>query len=274
MLEIKRILILGGSGFVGNALYKELHPYFDTHCTYFTSGRTFAGNQKFHRYDLQEDDIVPLLETISPQLIISALRGDFASQVQAHLHMMEYLEKNEGRIYFISSANVFDAYSKYPSYEYDKTLSMSIYGRLKIKIENMLLRLPPEKMAIIRVPMIFGNNSPRIKEIKELLAHKEPLEVFPNLIMNVTSDDRLTQQIHYMINRNRTGIYHLGSTDLVHHEDFVTEIVKKIGLYNPVFKRVFTSNEDRYLAVLPKSNKLPKNLQLGYQDVIDHHIFG
>jgi dTDP-4-dehydrorhamnose reductase len=106
------------------------------------------------------------------------------------------------------------------------------------------------------------------------LAQKEPLEVFPNLIMNVTNDDRLTQQVHYLINRNKTGIYHLGSTDLVHHEDFIKEIVKKIGLYNPVFKRVFTSNEDRYLAVLPKTNKLPKNLQLGYQDIIDHHIFG
>ncbi len=43
---------------------------------------------------------------------------------------------------FLSSANVFDAYSKYPSYEHDKTLSHSIYGHFKIKIENMLLRLP------------------------------------------------------------------------------------------------------------------------------------
>ncbi|HPE83401.1 MAG TPA: dTDP-4-dehydrorhamnose reductase, partial [Aequorivita sp.] len=29
-----RILILGGSGFLGNALYKELLSYFDVHCTY------------------------------------------------------------------------------------------------------------------------------------------------------------------------------------------------------------------------------------------------
>lgn len=65
----------------------------------------------------------------------------------------------------------------------------------------------------------------------------------------------------------------MGSTDLVHHEDFIKDIVKKLGLFNPIFKRVFTTNEDRFLAVLPKTNKLPKNLQVNYQDIIDHHIF-
>ena len=36
--------------------------------------------------------------------------------------------------------------------------------------------------------------------------------------------DKLTQQIHYLINRNKTGIYHLGSNDLTHHEDFIKEM--------------------------------------------------
>lgn len=102
---------------------------------------------------------------------------------------------------------------------------------------------------------------------------KIPLEVFPNLIINITNDDRLTQQIHYLINRNRTGIYHLGSVNLIHHEDLIQEIVGKMGNFQPVYKRVFTTNEDRYLAVLPKVSPLPKNLQFNCQDIIDHHIF-
>ncbi|MGB6154072.1 MAG: dTDP-4-dehydrorhamnose reductase, partial [Pricia sp.] len=114
--------------------------------------------------------------------------------------------------------------------------------------------------------------SPRIKEIKKFIWDNEPVEVFPKLILNVTSDDKLTQQIHYLINRNRSGIYHLGSKDLVHHEDFIKEVVERIGNFNPIYKRVYTTNEDRYLAVLPKDNKLPKNLQVGYQDIIDHHV--
>lgn len=269
----KKILILGASGFIGNAIYKELCSYFDTYGTYFSARRSFEDNQQFLRYDIETDDLYSLLEEIRPQVVISALRGNFAAQILAHQHLTEYIRDHHSKVYFISSANVFDAYSKYPSYEYDKTLSESVYGRLKIKIENMLLRLPKEKMGILRVPMTFGTFSPRVKELKTALENKEPIEVFPNLIINVTSDDKLTQQIHYLINRNKSGIFHLGSKDLVHHEDFIQELVSRIGLYNPVYKRIFTTNQDRYLAVLPRSNKLPENLRIHYQEVIDHHIF-
>jgi dTDP-4-dehydrorhamnose reductase len=127
-------------------------------------------------------------------------------------------------------------------------------------------------MAILRIPMVFGNGSPRVREMKNLILNNEPVEVFPNLILNVTNDDRLTQQIHYLINRNKTGIFHLGSTDLVHHEDFIKEVLERVGTFNPIIKRVYTTNEDRYLAVLPKSNLLPKNLRFTYQEIIDHHI--
>ena len=268
----KKILILGGSGFIGNAIYKELCSYFDTYGTYNSARRSFEANQQFFKYDMEEDDIFQLLEKIRPQIIISALRGNFAAQIQAHQHLVEYIAENECKLVFISSANVFDAYSKYPSYENDKTLSESIYGRLKIKIENMMMRLPSHKIMILRVPMVFGNSSPRIKELKNLIWDNKPIEVFPNLIMNVTHIDKLTQQIHYLINQDQSGIFHLGSKDLVHHEDFIKDIVERIGNFNPIFKRVYTTNDDRYLAVLAKNNKLPENLGTTYQEIIDHHL--
>lgn len=270
-MDKKKILILGASGFVGNAIYKELCSYFDTYGTY-CSNTSFATNKQFLRYDLQEDDIFQVLENVRPDVIISALRGSFGAQIQAHQHLMEYLMKYKTKLYFISSANVFDAYSKFPSYEYDKTLSESVYGRLKIKIENMMMRLPKEKTVILRIPMVFGNTSPRVREIKTSLENNEAIEVFPNLIINVTNDDRLTQQIHYLINRNKTGIFHLGSTDLIHHEDFIKDIIKRMGNYHPLIKRVYTTNEDRYLAALPKDHMLPKNLMITSQEIIDHHI--
>jgi len=272
LIDPKKILILGASGFIGNAIYKELCSYFNTYGTYCNARRSFEQNKQFFRYDMEEDDVVQLLEKIKPQYIISCLRGNFSAQVQAHQHIAEYVAQEQCTIYFISSANVFDAYSKYPSYEHDKTLSESRYGRLKIKIENMLLRLPKEKMGILRVPMVYGNTSPRIKDIKQRIWANEPIEVFPNLIINVTNDDKLTQQIHYLINRTKSGVFHLGSQDLVHHEDFTKEIIDRIGNFNPIYKRVFTTNEERYLAVLPKDNKLPKNLRATCQEIIDHHI--
>lgn len=133
----------------------------------------------------------------------------------------------------------------------------------------MLLRLPKKQIVILRLPMVFGSKSPRIIEVLQNIKDKEPIEIFPNLIMNVTTDTKVTQQIHYIINRNKSGVFHLGSTDLVHHDDFIKEIISSLKLdKKATYKRVYTTNDDRYLAVLPKFNKLPKHLQLISQDIL------
>ncbi len=264
------ILILGASGFIGNAIYSELCNYFRTFGTYNLARREFESNQHFFQYNINNDDIYEILQATKPSIIISCLRGDFHAQTIAHQHIAEYLVEHDSKIIFLSSANVFDAYSKYPSYELDKTFSGSIYGHFKIKIENMLLRLPKQKSAIIRLPMVLGAQSPRLKEIKLQLDTNTAIEVFPNIIMNVTTDSKITQQIHYIINRNKYGIFHLGSTDLVHHDEYFKDIVEQIPTKNGVqYKQVYTTNEDRYLAVLPKYNKLPKHLQITSSQVLD-----
>ncbi|MCD2259974.1 sugar nucleotide-binding protein [Psychroserpens luteolus] len=264
-----RILVLGASGFIGNAIYKELCAYFKTFGTYRVPKKIYEDNHHFFPYNVEEDDVYEILEATKPSIIISCLRGDFRAQTIAHQHMTEYLRDNDCRIIFLSSANVFDAYSKYPSYELDKTLSDSIYGHFKIKIENMLLRLPKKKVAIVRLPMVLGSQSPRLKELKQHLQEKTAIEIFPNIIMNVTTDSKVTQQIHYIINRNKYGVFHLGSTDLVHHDEYIKDIINQLSSKNGVvYKHVYTTNEDRYLAVLPKFNKLPKHLEITSSEVL------
>lgn len=269
---MERILILGGSGFIGNAIYKELCSYFDTHATYFSESDFFESNHQFHQYDIETENIEVLLQTLRPKIIISALRGNFDAQIAAHFSIIDYILRNDCKLIFISSANVFDAFTNFPSYEYDKTLSQSIYGRFKIKIENALLRLPNNKYNIVRLPMVFGQASPRIKEIKTLISLNEAIEVFPNVVINVTDILKLTQQIHYLINRKKQGVFHLGSTDLVHQRDFISDICEVLGFDNPLFKNVYDSNSDRFLAVLPKENILPKNLQITVQQVVEASI--
>ena len=264
-----KILILGVSGYLGNAIYRELCDYFRTYGTYFTPNPTFEKNKQFFHYNVEENDIYEILEATKPDIIISALRGNFHAQTIAHAHVVEYALEHGSKIIYLSSANAFDAYSKYPSYETDKTLSHSIYGHFKIKIENMLMRMPKRQVAILRLPMVFGTNCPRIQEMKQLISDNEAVEIFPNLIMNVTLDKKVTQQIHYIINRNKSGVFHLGSTDLVHHDEFIKELVSNITASKVPFKQVYTTNEDRYLAVLPKYNILPKHLQITSEKVLE-----
>ena len=243
---MKRVLILGGSGYLGEILYKELCSYFDTYATYFSS-KSHKHNKHFYQYNMEEGGLEAILKEVKPKLIISALRGDFETQIETHHFLINFVKNNNCRLLFLSSANVFDAFQHYPSYEYDKTLSESIYGRLKIKIENGLLRLPPAKFVIVRLPMVFGQQSPRVREI----------------------DWAVQQQIHYIINHKLSGIFHLGSQDLIGHYEFIKGVVERRNHKKATYKQVFTTNDIRYLVTLPKENKLPQHLQINYNEVLD-----
>lgn len=265
---MKSILILGGSGFIGNCLYKELASYFDTYATY-NSAKGYSANRHFFHFNHEQGGLERILNEVKPKLIISALRGDFNAQFETHDLLVDFVKNNDCRILFLSSANVFDSFEHFPSYEYDKTFSESIFGRFKIKIENQLMRLPPGKFVIARLPMIFGLNAPRTIEIDQAIVNEEAIEVFPNSIINVNSDVRLSQQIHFLINHKKTGLFHLGSTDLVSHFDFIKHIVERRHQKPGVYKQVYTSNTIRYIATLPKENRLPNHILPSYLDVLD-----
>lgn len=217
---------------------------------------------------MERESLAPILWNLQPDIIISALHGNFNAQIDAHREIEDYLVRKSAKLIFLSSSNVFDAFTNFPSYEYDKTLSDSVYGKFKIKIESTLLRLPVEKYLIARLPMIFGANSPRIRELKQLVDLHEPIDVFPNVVINANSVQKFTQQIHYLINQEKNGIFHLGSSDLVHQSELIEDICKQIQVENPIFRRNYSSNEDRFLAILPKEQKLPKNLRINIQEVI------
>lgn len=200
------------------------------------------------------------------------MRGDFEAQIYAHQEAIRYILKYNRKLIFLSSANVFDAFTNYPSYEYDKTFSHSIYGKFKIQIENSLLRLPNQNYNIFRLPMVFGVQSPRIEELKTIYKVNDSIEVFPMVVINAASLRHLKQQIHFLINRNAQGVFHLGSTDLVHHEDLILDMCKTLNLENPKITQVYESNDDRYLAILPKENRLPSHLDYKIKDILDDLI--
>lgn len=264
---MNKILIFGASGYLGNILYRELAPYFDVYGTYFSNDK-FKKNQRFFNYNFEAEGPEKILKNIRPNIIICSLRGDFRDQIDFHLYIADYAKNHKCKLVFLSSANVFDVFTNYPSYEFDKTLSESVYGRLKIKIENKIMKLPKKQWIIARIPMVFGPNSPRIKELKLHIEQKIPFEVFPNLIVNVTSDTMLSRQIHYLMNRKKSGIFHLGSYDLIHHDEFFNLLANELGYQKPLFKQVYTTNHDRYLALLSRDNKLPKYLQISHANVL------
>lgn len=266
---MKPILILGGSGFIGQALYRELNRYYATYGTYFSQG-VWAKNKQFHYFDINRPQTLsPLLLSIQPKLIISVIKGPFDALTALHQQICAYVAQEDCRLMWFSTVHVFDTFRHYPSYEYDKTLSESLYGRYQIKIENQVLNLPTAKRVVARVPMIFGQNSPRVQKLDRKMHTKDFIEVFPNTVINANSILFLRRQVHYMINQQLSGIYHLGCPTLMTHQELIEKIVARRHHHKPKIMQVYTSNALRYLALLPKKNKLPDHLYPDLEDILD-----
>ncbi len=266
----QRILILGGSGFIGNALYKELLSYFEIHCTFCHQHGAFSENQVFSNFCVEEDSMFLLLNKIKPTIIISVINGDYKSQLEAHQELVNYALINpKCSVLYISSSEVFDGNYKHPSYENDIPFSQTASGRFKISIENLLLNTISSQTSILRLPLVLGINSPEIIHLRQCIRHRATFEVFPNLVISATTISKVCQQVHYIINKSLRGIFHLASNDMVHHEDLFKEIASKMGDKMPIFKSVFSSNEDQYSAILPKENRLPNSQQITVSQIVE-----
>jgi dTDP-4-dehydrorhamnose reductase len=265
-----RILILGASGFIGRSIYLELRSYFDVYGTYFENVDEFGDNQAYFKYCVGDNTLGGILEEVKPTVIISSLRGDFEKQYKSHEELFQYVNDHHNcRLLFLSSVNVFDGKFKLPSYENDKPLAESDYGKFKISVERLLLKNIPAQTVIVRLPMVLGFHSPRILQLRQAIKHHATFEVYPNLTISVTTADKIAQQVHYIISKQLDGIFHLASDDMVHHEDLFIEITSKMGDKTPIFKSAFRRNEDGYLAILPKKNLLPETYRISVAEVID-----
>jgi len=265
------ILILGASGYTGNAIYRELCSYFETYGTYYCAHELYDNNKAFFGYDVASDDITQILQQIKPTVIISALRGNFKAQYHAHKQVCKYINSvSQCRLLFLSSVNVFDGSTDLPSFENTRPRAVSEYGRFKASVEKLLFEKIKHQVSILRLPMVLGAYSPRILQLRQAIKHQAVFDVYPNLIVSVTTANTIAQQIHYIINKELRGIFHLASNDLVHHQDLFTEICEKISNHTPIFKSIYNSNDDQYLAILPKFNILPANYQTTVASVIEN----
>ncbi|HZW76741.1 MAG TPA: dTDP-4-dehydrorhamnose reductase [Flavobacteriaceae bacterium] len=271
MKETKeRILILGGSGFLGHALYRELQSYYDVHATFYSQIGSFSENQAYHHFSLETDSVWELLEKIEPTVIISALKGSYLSLSKLHLDIKKYLlEDSRRRFIYFSSAAVFDGKTFFPAYDNDTPLAASKEGKDKIALEKIVFEGLPDQVAILRLPIVLGVNSPLIFHLRQCIKNYAAFEVFPNLIVTATTINKVKQQVHYIINRDLSGIFHLASVDMIHHDELFHEITHHFGSKLPIFKNVFSSNEDRYRALLPRINKLPETYEITIAKVIE-----
>lgn len=225
-----------------------------------------------HRFDHTVDSASTLLSEVSPTDVVYALEGPAESQLQLLKVIVEYCRAKDARLLFLSSVAVFDAVRSHASYENDKPIPQSSFGKYKTQAEKIVDDLPADLFSILRLPLIIGTNAPTIKQLRQAHRHQAHFEVFPNHIISVISDIELVRQVHYIVNQKLSGIYHISSTDLIHHSDLFLELSQKLGLKNTIFEYNYSSNEDEYRALLPKQRPLPGQFAVTVAQLINQVV--
>lgn len=267
---MKKVLILGASGLVGNALIKQLSNDFDVYGTYNTNNTLPEG--KAYKLNVEDaNSVSDILNDINPLMVISCLRGDFDSQLIIHEKVARYLIAKGGKLYFCSTANVFDNVINSPKYETDMVDASSDYGKFKIECENLLEGiLDKENLCILRLPMIWGKDCIRLNNLREKLKHNEKVDIYTNLYMTNNYDVMLAKQIHYIMTNNLYGKFHLATKDVIRHDDFMLELITRLGYKKPKMKEHTLSEEKYFLAVVSNRTEIPDEYHIKNEDIINY----
>jgi len=265
-----KILIFGISGTLGEALVKELmkDDKFDIYGTYYESQPELLQDKTF-QFDIGDPEQLEIILTrVKPDITVSAIRGDFDKQLIFHEKLAGYLKKTNGKLYFCSTANVFDEDPSKPHYEDDICSSITDYGLFKIECETLLRGILEDNLCTVRFSQIWGKDSPRMKTLLEKLENKEIIEAYTNVYMNRATDTMLAKQMHYLIKNNMTGTFHLGTKDLMSDMDFIGALIEKFGYKDVKIEEIAMGNE-YFLAVLPKEHIFTEDLRFKNIDVIE-----
>ena len=268
---MNKVLVLGGSGLVGKAIISEMNKCkeFQIYDTYFESPRPLNQNRSFKLNIEDLNSVNNILNIIKPQNIISCLRGDYDKQLILHTKIAEYLKKSDGRLYFCSTSNVFDNDSSKPHDEDDMPNSCSDYGQYKVECEKRIKEILHDNACILRLPQVWGKDSPRMKDLLKSLTTNEKIIVYPKLFINTNTDVMIAKKVHYIIDHKLKGNFHLVAEDIINHKDFCNELIIGLGFNNAKMEE--NHNEEGYFALLSKRNKeFPERLRLTNKSVINY----
>jgi dTDP-4-dehydrorhamnose reductase len=270
---LEKVLILGASGLVGRALINELKEDFDVYGTYSTSPLSSLSEGKSFQLEVQQiEKMSQLIGSIKPDIVISCLRGNFDHQLQFHKELALALRNNQSRLYFFSTTNVFDGDFSKPHTETDQPISESDYGKFKIECEKMLKEILADRAMIIRIPAIWGRNSPRWNSLIESINENKRIDLYSNLVYSNLSDVQLARQLRYIIENKLKGTFHLTSEDLINERQFFEQMIEALSGEKSILQYSFFQGNEHthYFALQSTREDLPGSLQMTNRDIISY----
>jgi len=122
---------------------------------------------------------------------------------------MELINRN-CRVVFLSSNQVFSGKKPFYSLE-DQPSPINNYGRFKFEVENALLGINPDKVAILRMTKVIDHQNRKLLGWQSQLKSNKEVKIYENVYISPIGLDVVGNVLLNLCLNSKTGIFQLGS---------------------------------------------------------------
>jgi dTDP-4-dehydrorhamnose reductase len=282
---MKKILIIGGSGFVSTNLIKYLPKNWEIFATYNSN---IIKNKKIKSFkiDLLDDpkEIVSVIENIKPDYIVDTVAFpsvDFCEENhliadKLHIDVSKIISKISNKInsklLFLSTDAVFEGELHKKYLETDITKPVNYYGFTKLKAEEVVLSTSKNNV-VLRTAVIYGNSTQsRFTDwILSYLREQKPVDPFIDQYNSPTLVDDLSQAIVKILENDLFGLFHAAGPTCINRYDFALMLAKEFNLdsnlVTPVTSSQKKQNAPRPISTCLNSSKLEQKINFSFKDL-------
>jgi dTDP-4-dehydrorhamnose reductase len=254
---VKTVLITGANGLLGQKLCRDFSSSHKTVATdLHPESRVFLPNLSYQNLDLTDKRALEFrVRSYDPALIINAAsftdvdgcevhRSEaWAVNVGAVKNLVEVCLERKIKLIHLSTDHIFDGENG-PYSEDDPPNPVNFYGKTKLESENFIKQSGIDSL-IVRSNVLYGFGE-RVKKnfllwLLEKLSAGDKLKIVTDQLNNPTLADNLSDCILEMVERNLSGIFHIGGAEYLSRYDFALKAAKKFGFKNEDISPIRTS---------------------------------
>jgi len=254
---IKKILITGASGQLGNSVVNQLNGKFELLATDIIIHNLKTVDIPFSILDITDSEqIKNVISQFTPEVIINLaaytdVDGCELNPENAYLlntKSVEMLSANfNGQFIQISTDYVFDGHNG-PYGENDQINPINEYGKTKLEAEN-ILQNSSNNWCILRTNVLFDyfrdTEASFIKWVIDSLGSNQSINVVDDQWNNPTWTQNLAEIIELVINKNVEGIYNYGGSEYLNRYEFAQVITNIFNLDKTLISPISTKSLDQ-----------------------------
>jgi dTDP-4-dehydrorhamnose reductase len=244
---MQTVLITGVNGFVGQYLAALLADHYKVVGTGKGDCRLTLHHKNFLYATLDfthENEVAAIIDLYQPHFIVHAgalskpddceLKKEAAYQtnVEATKNLLEFSAKHKSFFIFLSTDFVFDGV-KGMYKEDDVTGPVNYYGQTKSDAEEFVKNYSYD-WAIVRTVLVYGNpvggRQNILTMVTSALKRGEEVKIFDDQVRTPTYVEDLVTAIKTIIDRKKTGIYHISGKDVLTPYQMAVAAAQYLGL--------------------------------------------